>query len=126
MAANSSRTPSPTGPALRSILAVVVTIGVLAAMAACDSGGSPPSTPPTPAGRSTPSPTSPPADPTVGWTPYHDASDHVSLRYPPAWQHRTCTVGTHTSLYLAPSPAALGVCASGFTGQMSVVILDGD
>jgi len=66
-------------------------------------------------------PTQPPAGPA-----YRDAVDHFALRYPPAWANRTCPAGGHTGLYLAPTSAGLGVCNSGFTGQMSVAAVAGD
>jgi hypothetical protein len=73
----------------------------------------------------TPSPT-PPPDPTAAWLHYSDSSDQFSLRYQPIWLQRTCTVDGHVNLYLAPVPAALGACNSGYGGQMYVLGSTGD
>jgi hypothetical protein len=76
-----------------------------------------------PSRSATPSPAS---DDVSAWTPYVDAADKFSLRYPPAWQQRTCKVGAHTTLYLAPTAAGLGVCNSDASGMMSIGAQDGD
>jgi len=117
-----------TQPMRRAILGVVVALGLLATQAACNRTDTPPTTPTTPAtsGTTVAPVVTTSTDPTAGWTPYHDASINLSLRYPPAWQQRTCEVGGHTSLYLAPTADALAVCMSDNTGQVSIVPLDGD
>jgi hypothetical protein len=117
-------TPSRPLAMVRAALGAVLAIGLLAAQAACSPPTPPPATPDTPGGPATHATS--PVDPTASWTAYHDASIHLSLRYPPAWQQRTCAGAAHTSLFLAPSAAALGVCGSDFGGQMSVVAFDGD
>src|SRR5437870_1320407 len=48
-------------------------------------------------------PSTPTLDPTASWATYSDTTDQFSLRYPPAWQHRTCVVNGHATLYLAPT-----------------------
>lgn|GEM_PF-4933126 len=66
------------------------------------------------------------ADPTAGWTRYSDATDQFSFRYPPSWVKRTCLADTHASVYLAPIDAALGICNSGFGGQLVISPSTGD
>lgn len=78
-----------------------------------------------PASTSTPTP-APTLDPTVAWTRYSDPVDHFSLRYPGTWMQRTCLNGVHTGLFLAPTADSLGICNSGFGGQMSVIAVTGD
>ena len=104
---------------------------LLATLALLGLAGCAPSTPPgAPATVPAPVPATTtattPADVTAGWTPYSDAVDHFSLRYPPAWQHRSCPSGGHIGLFLAPTTAGVGVCNSGFVGQMSIVAVTGD
>jgi hypothetical protein len=73
------------------------------------------------------SPSTPaPAAATADWTRYSDAADHFALRYPSAWQQRTCAVSGHTTLYLAPTTDTLGACNSGFAGQVYVAAVGGD
>jgi hypothetical protein len=76
-----------------------------------------------PSRSASPTPT---PDATASWTAYADTADKFSLRYPPTWQQRTCKVAGHTTLYLAPTADTLGVCNSGFGGQMSVGAQAGD
>jgi hypothetical protein len=125
--ARSSHSPLRARALLVSVLLLGFSLGLLSG---CDSGTTPTTTPSAASTTSTPSPTpattTSPPDPTAGWTAYSDTTDRFSLRYPPSWVHRTCVVSGHTSLYLAPSTAALGVCSSGFVGQMYVIPFAGD
>jgi hypothetical protein len=123
MAIHRRRTTSISISVRRAVLGVVVALGVLATQA-CNtpSPGPDTHTPPTTAAPVVTTT----ADPTAGWTPYSDASIHLVLRYPPAWQQRQCSAGDHTALYLAPTMDALGVCMSDNTGQISIAALDGD
>jgi hypothetical protein len=121
------------GLLVRSALGAATALGLLAISTACSPASPAPTTPATSPATSPASPTAAvsatsttPADPTAGWSPYHDATARLSLRYPPAWQQRTCTGGEFTSLYLGPTAADVAACNSDFTGQISAIVFSGD
>ena len=125
--------PRPKTEYWLAILAAVLVLGLALGVAVAKYATPFPYTGPSPAASSSPKPAasasaSPSATPdvTAAWTHYSDPVDKFSLRYPNAWQHRTCLVDGHTTLYLAPTTATLGVCNSGFGGQMSVGAFSGD
>jgi len=113
-----------------AVLAAAIVLGLGLSTAACTKTPTDPVPgPTTAAGTSaaapTPTPT-PTRDATAAWTPYRDATDGFSLRYPTTWVQRTCPAGGHTGLFLAPSSAALAVCNSDNVGQISVTVIPGD
>jgi hypothetical protein len=121
-----------TGGALSTILVVALAVGVAAVWtllltrpASVTPVSAPSSLRPSSAPSVLASPT-PPPDPTAGWIAYSDSTDRYSLRYPAKWIQRTCVVDGHSNLYLAPAQAALGVCTSGYGGQMNVIPFMGD
>jgi hypothetical protein len=118
-----------------AILAAAIVLGVGLSTTACTKTATDPVPAPTTAaptsaaGTSAAAPSPSPTatrDATAAWTPYRDATDGFSLRYPATWVQRTCPAGGHTGLFLAPSSAALAVCNSGNVGQMSVTVIPGD
>jgi len=127
--------PAPRRSAWGAVTVAALLLG-LGALAGCRAPARPSTAPLTTASatasaaasatpRASGAPSSTP-DATAGWARYSDVTDQFSLRYPPAWLQRTCVVDVHTSLFLAPSSPALGVCNSGFGGQMYVGAATGD
>jgi hypothetical protein len=114
-----------------AVLAAVIVVGVGGTMAGCTTAPAGPATTSAPASTSAPAATTaaaptPTRDATEAWTPYRDAANGFSLRYPTNWVQRTCPSAGPTALFLAPTSPALAICNSGNVGQMSVTAFPGD
>ncbi len=69
---------------------------------------------------------SPTVDPTTNWKTYTNPKWQFSLKYPPTWSANPCDNSTSFFFLLGPTKDSTGLCNSGFGGQMSVFVENGN